>query len=81
MAAKAQKTAPKPDFERDVKTRLEIILANQIEYKEKLTTEMSIDKIIEEKMFEVKAATYAVLIITAIMLALALGAIVKITLG
>ncbi len=43
--------------------------------------EEKIDRTVEEKVFEIKAVTYVILIIVAIQLALAIGAVVKLVLG
>jgi hypothetical protein len=44
-------------------------------------SEIAIEKIVEEKVFEIKAVVYAVLVISAITLALALGAIIRLVFG
>lgn len=44
-------------------------------------SEIAIEKIVEEKVFEIKAVAYAILVISAITLALALGAIIRLVFG
>lgn len=50
-------------------------------FKEYEEFEKRIDKTVEEKVFEIKAVAYMILIIVAVQLALVIGAVVKLVLG
>ena len=50
-------------------------------FKEYEDFEKKIDRTVEEKVFEIKAINYLILIIVAVQLALVIGAVVKLVLG
>ena len=50
-------------------------------FKEYEDFEKRIDRTVEEKVFEIKAVAYMILIIVAVQLALVIGAVVKLVLG